>query len=375
MYAGKSVMKQFVTQASYSAPAGFDTYLVFAPTPGVAFWESTVATGTLPTAFSGNAFADAPQVFDTFSVSEQFDQDPQSSSSLVDRFRFTGLSAELECTNNDFTWAGNITVAKSQIRLQDGEILTALSDGYLKATLTGLEAINFLKSGNGQVYRGPINKGFYSVSGNTDATFHWNDVRPSAFSNSKIRGGIDDGPLMSRRARLPPTSVDRIGSEYCGVMLPPPRAGQPAPPPNTPRPVETGLGAPAEVVFTGPLAGMGAYDSILVKITVPAGAAAQTFILKSWQNIEFAPIAMSLFSEMAMRAPAHDQLALEAYKYIVQGLPVAVEQKDNPDFWKFVKRILAGAKKTLLLGSGALSKTPGDIGVVAKGVHTLLNAL
>jgi len=350
MYAGKSVMKQFVMQQSVDTTAGKDNYFVFLPTPGVAVWTSSADFGVMPTAFTGVAFADAVQVFDTFDTVEPAASGfPQSSSQLVDRFRFTGLSAELECVMNDLTWAGDITVAKSPIRLVEAS--TAQTHEAVKV-LTGLEAINFVRAGNGQVYRGPVNKGCYSVASNTDATFVWSDVLPGAYSNSAVTGQIENSPLLGGSTIV------------CGqdpIVIGPSRGPGP-------------IGTPANIVFTGPMVGIDAFDAIVFKVSVPTGAANQSFVLKVWQNIEFAPIAMSLFSEMAMRAPPHDQLALDAYKYIVQGLPVAVEQSQNPDFWKHVIKILGTAKRIGTTVSGLITHAPGEAGVIAKGINALLKS-
>jgi hypothetical protein len=341
LYGGKSVMKQFCLQQQVTFTPGKATTLIFLPSPGVAYWSAESEITAQPVTFAASQFADAESIFDTFDKNRPTAGAAESSSSVVDRFRFSAFAAELECTMNEFTWAGTIQVAKAQVRLVTTSTGPTISDTGL--SIEGFQSVANMVSPNGQLYTAPIKDGFYSPSMNESSVFNWCDVRPGAYKDSFIKGDYHDGLNVQTRAGFqePAPSYDHSERKLN---------------PN----------AILSMELSGPLIGLDEHDAIIVRVVVPAGAQAQSCLLKTWQNVEFVPMAGSLFADMSLPSPPLDLQALATYEAIARELPVAVKQSENPGFWQKVK-------KTILSGSGLLSKLPGPFGIVAKGVHALFN--
>jgi hypothetical protein len=325
-------MKEFILQESITFAEGKATTLIFMPTPGVAYWRAESEIGAQPVQFDATIFSDASSVFTTMDVSRPVGATSEASSKLVDRFRYTSLAAELECTMNEFKWAGTIQVSKAQIRQSVTHTGDTITDVGL--TLEGLQSVANMMFPNGQVYTAPLKDGFYTPSMNQASTFNWVDVAAGAYNDSITAGHYRTGPFTSYVSDCVEHKSDPNAAE--------------------------------EMILKGPFVGVDEHDCIIVRVVVPAGAGAQSCLLKAWHTIEFVPMAGSLFAEMALPSPDYDLPALKVYEEIARNLPVAVKQADNPNFWQRVK-------KGVLSGSSLLSKLPGPFGVVAKGVHALFN--
>lgn len=154
-------MKQFVLQESITFAEGKATTIIFMPTPGVAYWKSESDLTVQPIEFDATQFADSASVFTSFDQTRPVGATSEASSKLVDRFRYTSLAAELECTMNEFKWAGTIQVAKAQIRQAVTHTGNTISDVGL--TVEGLQSVANMMHPNGQVYTAPLKDGFYTL--------------------------------------------------------------------------------------------------------------------------------------------------------------------------------------------------------------------
>jgi hypothetical protein len=215
-------------------------------------------------------------------------------------FRSVSLAAELQPTMNSMTWAGNIVAVRHPIRFAT----TINSAGLNTKELTGFTNLfNAVNNGTtSNLYTAPVNKGVYTCSLNKSPTFDFNDIMAS--DDTSTSTDIDVPPLF---------------------------------------------------VLGTPVIGVDSLDSIVFAVNVPAGAAAQSFILKIWQCNEYVPMAGSALYEFSHISPPFDQEALRVYKHVASQLPVAVGWEKNDNFWEFVTRI-----------AGVI--LPGGLGNIARGL-------
>lgn len=317
LYNGKTVVKNdFLTTTSFAAP-GTDTYLLFAPTPGVAVWACTVAAGAAldGATFTPVLFPDAAQMFPNAianAVAGQYVSNTES----VDKFRHVALAGEVICLQNDFSYAGSVTTWRTPLDLVTGVVPLQLGgvDAAETQYVTGVDGIGPTELGS-QVFTESIKQGSYTCSLNKDAVFSFRDIR--------------DGEALNSETSAP------LGSPASGTSL---------------------------CTFTGPMLGMGTCDTIVTKLSVPVGAANQSYQLRAWQCVEYQAVMSSMLHQFAHLSPDYDLVALEAYKHLAANLPIAVTSAQNARFWATVLRILHGS-------SGLLAGLPGPWGEIARGVH------
>lgn len=310
---------------SDACKAGFDTYYVFAPTPAIAYWRCEVPIGTVPTVatpFYAYNYPTTPFRF------PNLDQKEADNDSNFTKFRFAASSCELECFMNEMKWQGNVQVIRTQLAVNEAVVpLVAAGDfDYgVQYTLSGMDALVNLASGAagvtptgvaGNVFVGSIKDGFYSVAAQQNPTFAYVDV-PNGVNNS-----------YEVHAPISSTTVPGVNDH---------------------------------LMMKGALLGMDTMDTIIAKVSVPAGGDDQSVMLRRWSVIEYIPSAQSGFIEYATPPAEDDPLAMRMYREVAHKLPVAVIQKRNAGFWDWVL-------KTVRTVAGALSILPGEAGVIAKGV-------
>jgi hypothetical protein len=309
-YAGRTLSRQHTLNASISCANGKDTYFIFAPVPGVAYWTISVNIGaSLSTGvWTTVTYQDFASLFPT---------PPASTLNYavnVNNFRFASLIAELKSTMNQMTWAGTITAFRTRITQEVRLALTQGASGTTESQwiLTGFNQLDTPPISD--VYTGSVNDGAYTMAFNRDATFSWT-------------------PIQVSTAVVPATvSTDVLGSV------------------NTP--------------FTG----CGNFDSIVYKVTVPAGSSDQSFLLRCWACVEYQTLITSALYQYTRLSAPYDPAAIAAYRKLLEALPIAVPSKQNANFWQTVLRIIRGVTNITNL-------IPGPIGAISSGVRAITDGI
>jgi hypothetical protein len=317
-YGGRTAVKQDFATTNISAAAGQSTYIMTTPTPGTAYWTTSIAIGDdllYTNAWTPVSFPDTAVVFPN-SVGSGDDTDQISNATNFDKFRYVGMSAELVCTTNQLNWAGSINAWKTPMdltttRRASSEVGVNLNPMHL----TGIDGVRKATLGS-NVFSGTTSAGVYSTSLNRDPEFEFQPIR-----DGEYKGSVTIAPY----AENPPTNTSYNE-------------------------------------FDGPVLGWGNSDVIVFRIDVPLGAQAQSFVVRNWATLEYQVTQASLFHQFSHASATYDPCALVLYKEIADNLPIAVIQADNSKFWKRVLSIVKAA-------SGALSVLPGPAGVIAKGVY------
>lgn len=157
-YDGRTIAKRFTSVSTYTSPTtALDTYILLAPTPGVAYWTATctAGSGSATLAFQGTLYSDATTLF------------PQpADTSVVSAFRYASNVFELVPTTNEMTWQGNIQVYKGFIEQTNFGSTAGSSTSFI---ISGFELCNSVKPN--AVF--PYNNGVYTVTAPSDPTMPW----------------------------------------------------------------------------------------------------------------------------------------------------------------------------------------------------------
>jgi len=308
-FSGRTLGRQHTYNTTFGASPNTDTYIVIPPVPGVAYWTTnTTIGGSVDTnSWSTITYTDFTSLFTSTTPTGT------NYTANVDKFRFISLCAELQCTMNSMTWSGNITAWRVPME----EITYLAATGVTAGSAEQNIAIGGFKSLNASqvsdVYVSPLNRGVYSCSLNRMPDFPFRDIRTSAITIPNIP--TDTGGLLAM-----------------------------------------------------PYTGLGTLDALVFRVTVPAGAASQGFVLRTWACVEYAPLPSSALYQYSKLSAPHDEFALELYAYIVKNLPIAVSYFENDSFWQRVLAIIRSV-------TGAVSHIPGPIGAIASGVGSTVNGI
>lgn len=318
-YNGRSICKKDYYYETIEAVAGEATYIIVTPTAAVSHWNTTTplnADWTNNQIVTSKLYPDAGTIFrgSTFPASAG---EQKTNSSVVDRARIVGMSAELVCLNNAFNRYGSIATFKTPLShtiSNDNASSSGIVERYGVTGVTGLTKAQL----SSETMIGPVADGSYSVSMNRESEFLWQDVLDNQGLNSETEGLFDSGGFTSSKA-----------------------------------------------IFRGPIVAWdNGFDTIVFRIDVPSGTTNQSFVLKTWKVFEYQPVYNSLLYSMAGLSAEKNLGSLQLYSEIERQLPVGVPARDNPDFWTTV---LGLVNET----SDILSIVPGPIGQVAKGVHAI----
>nr|4FTE_A Chain A, Capsid protein alpha [Flock House virus]4FTE_B Chain B, Capsid protein alpha [Flock House virus]4FTE_C Chain C, Capsid protein alpha [Flock House virus] len=311
-FEGKVVSRKDVLNQSISFTAGQDTFILIAPTPGVAYWSASVPAGTFPTSattFNPVNYPGFTSMFGTTSTSR---------SDQVSSFRYASMNVGIYPTSNLMQFAGSITVWKCPVKLSTVQfpVATDPATSSLVHTLVGLDGVLAVGPDN---FSESFIKGVFSQSACNEPDFEFNDILE----------GIQT---------LPPANVS-LGS-----------TGQPFT-------MDSGAEATSGVV------GWGNMDTIVIRVSAPEGAV-NSAILKAWSCIEYRPNPNAMLYQFGHDSPPLDEVALQEYRTVARSLPVAVIAAQNASMWERVKSII---KSSL----AAASNIPGPIGVAASGISGL----
>jgi hypothetical protein len=301
-YCGRSLLRQHALTSATSFVASSDTYILVLPVPGIAYYTTTVATG-LPVATATWSAVQFQDFGSLFSVA------PQTSN--VTSFRCVSLSAEIQPTVNEMTWAGNITTWRQPFRVGTVANLLAPAVGAVEqfVIMTGFQGLS--SAPVSQVYSAPFNKGVYMLGGNRQSTFEFSPIYPTALAN--------------------PMSTDTGG------------------------------------VIGGPFTGMGTIDGLVMKVSIPTGSNMSS-LFRVWACYEYTPeVSSALYQYSVLSAPP-DELALAAYRHIITNLPVAVGYRENANFWQRILALIRGI-------TNATSMIPGPVGAISTGVRGIAEGI
>jgi len=325
-YNGKSLGTKHQFTGSVSATAGTDTYIVVAPTPGVAYWSFTVPIGNTITSAVATL---SPQPYDDFT---SLFGDPSTGganrTSNVEAFRYASTAVGIYPTSNLMQFNGSISVWKAPLKLSSENRVIKLSATTNATTsidtivVNGLESLQKVSREN---YTESFIKGAYTISTCNQPEFNFQSILESV-------------------ALVPQPVADYAGTTATSNMF------------GT-------FSTATQQVFLG----LGDMDSIIIKISSPAGSS-NSFVLKTWACVEYRPNPSSTLYQYASCSPNYDPVALEAYRRIANQLPTAVECAKNAEFWSRVRSILRG----LFTG---LSYAPGPLGMVGTGANMLADGM
>ena len=311
-FEGKVVTRKDVLNQSINFTANRDTFILIAPTPGVAYWVADVPAGTFPTStttFTAVNFPGFTSMFGTTAASR---------SDQVTSFRFASRNVGIYSTSNLMQFAGSITVWKCPISMSTVQfpVATTPATSALVHTLVGLDGVLAVGPDN---FSESFIKGVFSQSVCNEPDFEFSDILE----------GIQT---------LPPANVTVASS------------GQPFT-----------LSAGAEAVSG--IVGWGNMDTIVIRVSTPTGAV-NSAILKTWACLEYRPNPSAMLYQFGHDSPPCDEVALQEYRTVARSLPVAVIAAENASMWERVKSII---KSSLAMASNV----PGPIGIAASGISGL----
>jgi hypothetical protein len=324
-HAGPTItVKSYVT-STVTAAAGNATYFILTPQGDVAFWKTTVPTGTdwiNGQDLDGVLYPKAATIFDALKYLGS-GQIGGSNTEQVSKGRCVSSAGEMVCLNNAFNQYGSITAWKVPLSTAiTADSKTSLQGSDNRMNVMGITGVNQALVGS-TAYTAAVRDGVYSTSMNRE-------------------GMYDFHPVMDEE------HVDSVHQAYMG-------------PPS----VSPGIRAK----FNGPMCIFdNNFDSIIFRVDVPEGVTDQSFLMKRWCTFEYEPIFNSLLYDTSNMSPPMDPAALALYSEIGRHLPLAVGYRDNPDFWDTVLQIVD-------VTSSVLSSVPGPVGAIASGVHAVATAL
>lgn len=280
-FAGRSLIKKHRLTSSLKVPADRDTYILVAPTPGVAYWKMELAAGAnmvASDAFTAVYYSDTTSLFGNTSNGEQV-------ADQVTAFRYVSSGLELINTTNAMNWSGSINAFKIPLELIETRI-GALGNESVSLALAGLQSIN---QTNADQTTMSFNMGCFSMATKTDAVFNFRE-------------------LKERYYAMPIT-------------------------------VDSGEFGRLDGLFTG----LGEMESIVFKIS--GVTADETATIKTWACVEYKPTVGGIVYEYSKGSPQHDPLALALYNHIALNLPVAVSSFENAGMWERILNIIKQTTK------------------------------
>jgi hypothetical protein len=328
-YNGKSLGAKHQFTGALSLSANTDTYIVVAPTPGVAYWTFSVAANTALT--SANTILN-PQLYGDFT---SLFGDPSTGSSLrtsnVEAFRYASTAIGLYPTSNLMQFAGSISVWKAPLKLSMENRVVKLSATAGATTsqdthvLNGLEALTSVGREN---FTESFIKGTYAITTCNQPEFEFKNILEGVAVVPQPVSNFDGTATVS----------NMFGS----------------------------LATATNQVFLG----LGDMDAIFIKIASPTGAT-NNVVVKTWACVEYRPQPSSVLYQYAGNSPAYDPVALEAYRRIAGELPAAVECAKNAEFWSRVKSILRSMVQAVSYAPGPLGLAASGVGMLADGIDAL----
>lgn len=246
-----------------------------------------------------------------------FGDTPRTTADSVTAFRYMSQLAELVPTTNATSWSGSISCYKVPAKMTETKYSVDTTPSVYTSvnTITGFQGVFSTSSDQ---YTAPSNLGVFAAATSDNSSFPFTNV---------IEG------------------YERFNVTAVNTEL-----------------IPGAFGTFRQLTNDG-FPGWGELDTIVIAIS---GAANNSFILKTWAAIEFQVVSTSVLYQYSTMSPTKDEAALRCYKAFVASCPIAVSYYENANFWQTLLGIATSV-------SGALSAIPGPWGMVAGGVHGVLN--
>jgi len=106
------------------------------------------------------------------------------------------------------------------------------------------------------------------------------------------------------------------------------------------------------------------FDTVVIKIS--GVTSNESMLLKTWACVEYVALPNTVlygFQSLGIT----DMVAINLYREIINGLPIAVPFTDNESFWRRVAEMIRQI-------SGITAFIPGPIGLASRGVNMLSSA-
>lgn len=304
-FEGQSLVKKHRSITPCTFTPNTDYWYLLAPTPGIAFYVVAVTAGTPITADTV-----WQPVYYSDSATLFGPTTGVSAANIVSRFRYVSNHFEFVPTTNSMQWTGTIQVLKCQVNFVTRNQNTI---GGNFNTILGLNASNGIANAN--QYTAPYIQGCYVGAYNNGAKFDFSEI---------IEG-----------YRQVPSTIDASQGDF------------------------------------GALQGFygldNNFESVMIRISGIGMNNANTGMVKTWSCVEYQAIPGSSVYEYQTISP-YNPAALQAYRQIIKGLPLAVSYLDNDSFWERVLRILKQITR-------AGSYIPGPAGMIAGGANAVVNGI
>lgn len=291
-FCGKSAVIRQKLLMPVGPPADVSAFwncsIVIPPIPNVgcmliANKDTVVAPNTATATWSVFDYANANTVFPAPGTS------PEYGSSMVQKFRYVSLTAELKMVGPVLTTGGTISAA----RVPGFGLVTTMAATSFADTkrMTGFDDIDQIDlQPLPGFYVGHVNAGVYSWSIHQDPEVFFSDVW--------------------------------IDSPYANIGY-----------------TESGTPIKGVASSSGYFMGFGQQQALGIAIT--NASASTTFVLEVEAVIEYQPRSNSLMAEMMSDAPPHDRLALDSYQQAVRQMPACVPVSQNSGFWDTFLRVIS----------------------------------
>lgn len=304
-FEGKVITRSYdATNSLPSYTTGNDLYLVCIDSPHVAYMWGQRAAG------STGAITLTPVYYD--GVTSLFPNNAESTN--VTDFRFASNVIEVECTNNEMTYGGQIQQWKSELEMVETTTGTLSGTMYPDAPIIeGWSTLNTVKPS----YARSIKVGCYSPNFNRQASYEWKPIRvntPWSYINANQAAQASDENFVT-------------------------------------------------VTSSNTFLGLGSRECTVIKF--PAIIASQTAIIRSWACVEYMVNPTSIIYDYAHDSPKYDPLALALLKAYQSEMKSAVDVAHNGTFWS---EFVDWARKAATV----VSFIPGPVGAIASGFKDLL---
>lgn len=159
-YRGKTLLKKHRLTANLTLNSTLDYYIILAPTPGIAYWVWTGATGTLPSpasVWTAVAYSDLTALF----------ADGNKAADILNSYRMVSNHFELISTTNQMSYSGTISVLKCNLNLINRNQATDIW------SITGLQSS---ASTNCPIFSTPTINGVYVGCYNSQVDFPFQPI-------------------------------------------------------------------------------------------------------------------------------------------------------------------------------------------------------
>jgi len=311
---GLSFMQSYKYISAITVPAGRQKIIIQPPIPGYAY-SYLVNTSSV----------DDVSIFESVEYdgfNTLFVPDPIKGSKYADKvasFRMISQALELVPTTNQTKWSGSIRAFKVNLTSETRTLTNTSGNTVSFTNLLGMQGLN---STSCDQYVSPSNLGVFINAYN----------RTKEWKTHSIFEGVPKLPSQS----------DASAGTFGSITPPQPLSSRAIP------------------GFAND------FETSVVVINNTSGDTDQSFLIRCWQCVDYTPNPNeSTLVGAAMESPPHDPVALQVYGELVRHLPVAVSYYENANFWDTVSSWIRKI-------TTATSYIPGGVGMISKGINSLL---